>query len=100
MVECRISWSKFIASLYTTNKHAEKNTMNTYPFTITSNYLKINPNKGVKDIYNEERDKRKTLKNGKTWIGGINILKMIFYKKLFIDPIYSQSRSMSYSSPK
>jgi hypothetical protein len=84
--------NKSVAFLYANDKQAEKEIMETTPFTIATNnikYLELILTKQVKDLYDnnfkslkkEIEDLRKWRDLPCSWIGRINILKMAILPK-------------------
>jgi hypothetical protein len=84
----KIKSNKSVAFLYTNDKQAEKEIRETIPFTIATNsikYLGVTLTKQVKDLYNnnfkslkkEIEDLRKWRDLPCSWIGRINIVKMV-----------------------
>ena len=83
-----------MAFLYTTNKQAEKEIMETTPFSIVTNnikYLGVTLTKEVKDLYDKnfmsiKKEIKEDLRRWKdfrfSWIGRINIVKMAIMPKL------------------
>lgn len=49
----RLTLEEAVGFLYTTNKHAEKEIVDTLLFTLVSKYVGVNPDKEVKDLCNE-----------------------------------------------
>jgi hypothetical protein len=84
---------KSLAFLYTNNEQTEKECMKPIPFTLASKkikYLGVNLTKDVKDLYKEnytllkkemEEDYRKWRDLPCSWIGRINIVKMLTLPK-------------------
>ena len=82
-----INIQKSVAYLYTNNEISERESEKTIPFTITSkkttNYLRINLTKQVyKTLIKETEDDSKKWKDIPcSWIGRINIIKMVILSK-------------------
>jgi hypothetical protein len=93
-VNTRGNIEKSLAFLYTNNEQTEKECMKTIPFTVAPNkikYLGVNLTKDVKDLYKEnytilkkeiEEDYRKWRNLPCSWIGRINIVKMLILPKV------------------
>jgi hypothetical protein len=89
----KINSQKSLAFLYTNNKQTEKEYMETIPFTIASKkikYLGANLTKDVNDFCKEnykllkkdiEEDYRRWKDLPCSWIGRINIVKLLYYQK-------------------
>jgi hypothetical protein len=85
----KINIENSLAFLYTNSEQIEKECMKTIPFTIASKkikYLGVNLTKDVKDLYKEnhtllkkkiDEDNRKWRHLPCSWIGRINIVKML-----------------------
>jgi hypothetical protein len=89
----KINSNNSVAFLYTKDKQAEKKIRETTPFTIVTNnikYLGVTLSKEVKDLYDKNfkslKKKIKDLRKWKdfpcSWIGRINIVKMIILLKI------------------
>jgi hypothetical protein len=93
VVRYRINSNKPVALLYTNDKQAEKETMETISFTIATNiirYLGVILTKQVKDLYSNsfkslkkeiKEDLRKWRHLPCSWVGRINIVKMAILPK-------------------
>jgi hypothetical protein len=89
----KINLQKSLAFLYTNNEQTEKEYMETIPFTIASKkikYLVENLTKDVNDLYKEnykplkkeiKEDYRRWKNLPCSWIGRINIIKMVILPK-------------------
>jgi hypothetical protein len=89
----KINSNKSMAFLYTKNKQAEKEIMETTPFSIVTNnikYLDMTLTKEVKDLYDEsfkslKKEIKEDLRRWKclrcSWISRINIVKIAILPK-------------------
>ena len=89
----KINSNKSMAFLYTKDKQAEREIREITPFTIVTNsikYLGLTLTKEVKDLYDKnfkslKKEIDKNLRRWKdlpcSWIGKINIVKMVFLPK-------------------
>ena len=89
----KINSNKSMAFVYTKDKRAEKEIMETTPFTIFTNnikYLGVTLTKEVKDLYDKnfkslkkeiEEDLRRLKDHPCSWIGRINTVKMVILSK-------------------
>lgn len=67
MAVYRLNLEEAIAFLYTTNKHAEKEIVDTLLFTLFSKYVRVNPDKEVTDLCNENIKSLKKEKDTRRW---------------------------------
>ena len=93
VAEYKVNTQKYVAFLYTDNKRSEREIKETIPFTITSKRIKnlgISLPKEAKDLYSENyktmmkgiEDNRNRWKDILcSWIGRINVVKMIIPPK-------------------
>ena len=93
MAGYKIISSKSVAFLYSKDKHAEKEIREKIPFTIvtkTMKYVGVTLTKQVKDLYDKnfkslkkeiEEDLRKWKDLSCSWVGRINIVKMVILPK-------------------
>ena len=93
MAGYKINSNKSVAFLYSKNKQAEKEIREVTPFTIVTNnikYLGMTLTKEVKDLYDKnfkslKKEIEKNLRSWKdlpcSWIGRINIVKMVILPK-------------------
>jgi hypothetical protein len=89
----KINSNKSVAFLYTKDKQDEKEIRKTTPFTIVTNnikYLGVNLTKEVKNLYDKifkslkkeiKEDLRRWKDLPRSWIGRINIVKMVILPK-------------------
>ena len=106
----KINTQKCLAFLYTNNEKTEREIKKTIPFTIATErikYLGINLPKETKDLYIENyktlmkeiKDDRNRWRNIPcSWIGRVNIVKMIYYPKQSIDSVQSLANFQWYFS--
>jgi hypothetical protein len=92
-LEQHFNSNKSVPFLYTKDKQAEKEIGETTPFTIVTNntkYIGVTLTKQVKDLYNKifkslKKKIKKDLRRWKdlpcSWIGKINIVKMVILPK-------------------
>lgn len=67
MAVYRLNLEEAIAFLYITNKHAEKEIMDTLLFTLFSKYVGVNPDKAEKDLCSENIASLKKEKDTRRW---------------------------------
>jgi hypothetical protein len=91
---CKINLQKSLAFLYTNNEQIEKEYIETIVFTIASKkikYLQVNLTKDVNDLYKEnykplkkenEEDHSRCKDLPCSWIGRVNIVKMVILPKV------------------
>ena len=89
----KVNTQNSLAFLYNNNERSDREIKKTIPFTIASKrikYLGINPPKEAKDLYSEEYkvlmkeikdDTNRWIDTPCSWIGRINIVKMIILPK-------------------
>ena len=107
---CKINTQKSLAFLYTNNEKTEREITETIPFTIATKrikYLGIYLPKETKELYienyktlmkeiKEDTNKWRTIPC--SWIGRINIVKIVYYPRKSIDSVQSLSSYQWYFS--
>ena len=106
----KINTQKSLAFLYTNNEKREREIKGTIPFTVAMKrikYLGIYLSKETKDLYTEnyktlgkeiKEDTNRWRNIPCSWIGRINIVKMVYYTKQSIDSMQSLSSYQRYFS--
>jgi hypothetical protein len=103
----KINSNKSMAFLYTNDKQTEKEIRETTPFKIVKNNIKyLGVTKEVKDLYDKNfkslKKKIQDLRRWKdlpcSWIGRINIVKMLSCQKQSTDSVQSPSKFQLNSS--